>query len=44
MFKYFNDEWNEKKASDDDLNIPRMERRIESADTDKEQKKIHPNK
>jgi len=42
MFKYFNDEWNEKDISSSDLDLPGMERLIKSADTSEEQKKIQP--
>jgi len=42
MFKYFNDEWNEKENTDDDINLSRMERRITGSFTGEEQKEVLP--
>ena len=40
MFKYFNDEWNKEQDRDDDVDLSRMEKRIEGATAGEEQEKI----
>lgn len=40
MFKYFNDEWNKEQDRDNDVDLPRMEKRIEGSNAGEEQEKI----